>query len=478
MRAERPARHNHPAPASAPAPTRPARSRAPARDLTRLQRQVGNQAVTALVVQRMEDPGGAMFDTLRALHVSVSGKYTTLGLPNPSRVRTELKRLVAAAADKNELYNLYAKYVVKTYYFGSASHGEAMREEIVALAKGVEVDTTDTRKKRDRDLEVLNKNLEDRPRPPKKARTESGEATTSAPVTYSLAQQGELIRRLDLPEIQVKLFAASNEGYQRHLASARPEVAEAARLNALDKVQPLSTADMASAHARYVQSTVGEDSLLLERGKDNSYHVTMGRRGGQDIHQLGPYLPGGLKPSVEQTIERILRETKLTSSELAQAIDIQEPEDLEKFLEGKDATNWHLGKIRAMRHLRGVEMHRGPEAAAGTALEHRSAVHRYSHIANYPRLTPLGPPDATTNLRLARQLHLATRRGGEPETYGYIPQDTRERALGSKTRFLKAFVKNPRPDKAAEELVAAVLEEDETAGPPSQRLIEAMKGVM
>jgi hypothetical protein len=447
------------------------------RDLARLQRLVGNQAVTRLVVQRMPDPDGVVLETVSALHVKVLRIYKDMALPKPSdrTLKATLEELVAAAPNKTKLYESYAGYVVGGYFKGNSSYGEEIKANIVALATGVERATTAGQKKRKHDLAELDKSL---PAPPEKtARTDAGKGSEARrTVTYSGAQRNELARKLDLAEIQVKLFGASDQGYRLHRDSARPQIKEAARLNALEKLQPLSTADMASAQANYQHSAVGK-ALALEKAEGKSYKVTMGRRGGQDINQLATYLPSGTKKSVREDMEKILKDTSLTSKDLAHAVDIREPELLEGFLKGKGAMDWHIGKIRAFRHLRSVEMDRGPETAGGTVLEHRSAVHGYAHITDYPKLTPLGPGEATSDLREARKRHVAEE-SEEPETYDYIPDDIRDRALKSKRGFLTSFVKNPRPDVEAEALVSAVLEEEETAGPPSEKLISAMRGVM
>lgn len=481
----------HAAPVHPPRPARHHAGSSGQQAALALQRAAGNRAVgrllaaspplSSVVVQRVESPEEQ--ESIRQVladrvHPTLIRKYDkTSDIPKPSAVKKLIGKVVVAAADRPAAYRAYAEAIAGTYFSAHTSDFQAgLVEEIVALATASESGLAEENKKRQAELEKLREQQSSAP-PAKRPRPD---ATPGETRTYSTVEREELARRLGSPAVQDKLFDASRRGYGKHAAKAREGVSGAAALNTLPMFQPLSTHDMAAAQAGYTHQGFG-DSLLLEKGVEEDYQVTMGRRGGQEIHQLGPYLPNGVKTSIKETISQILATKALTSEELAKAVDIRDPDELAAFLEEKSAPEWVLGKIRALRHLRAVEMDRGPETAGATALEHRSAAHLLSHMSAYPELTPLGPPQATVDLKKARKDALAKREAetdAESHDYSYIPTYIRERAVGSTTRMLTGFAADPKPDVEMDALIGAVLREDETPGEASEALVDALADVM
>jgi hypothetical protein len=359
--------------------------------------------------------------------------------------------------------------MVKTYLSGGIN-----ASGIMAMIKDVEDEVSAGKRERDERLKRIRESESTEEQPAKKR--------TRVPVKvekYLDPEKAALKEKLESPRIQQKMFRASALGYRANRAKSTETVKQRAELNALtESANPLSTADMAIVQASYRPGAGGEQSLLLEKGP--KYQVTMSRSGGQEIHQLGPYLPG-IKKSVQEIIEEILKNTKLSSTEQAEAMNIRDPEELAKWVAGKNFSDKYIEKIRAMRHLLAIEKHRGEEISGATSLEHRSAVHGFRDITEYPERTPLGPSQATVELKLARAKRLKSE--GKKETdiasdFSYIPSQTHKRALESTTHFLTSFMQNPKPDPEAGALVKALLEEQSEPGEPSQQLVDAFEGIV
>lgn len=429
-------------------------------------------------IQCMDDPDDAVYDSLRATHVELYKKYKKLSsIPKPSAVKKDIKSIVEDATDKQDAYKNYSNYIAQEYFKGFDEDfltqlANTIKKDIAAVEKEV------ARKKRRREEELQAiRNIEAEEVHDETVGSDKEVTPPRKKPKYTPEQQSALKEKLKAKPIQHQLFEASAKGYQQHREKARSTIADRAKLNSLTEIQPLSTADMASAMISYEHGSMG-DSLKFEKGK--GYQVTMNRGGGEIIQQLGPYLPGTHGKSVQEILQEILSDTELNTRELAFAIDIRDPKDLEKFVKDKGVSDEFLGKIRALRKLREVEKARGPEVAGATALEHRSAVHGYSHIEEYPARTPLKSSKATTDIREARK-RKREEKGTEkefPEAFDYIPTDIMELAVGSTNRFLEKYMANPQPDKEAETLVEAILNADVTKDKPEKDLVDAMEGIM
>jgi hypothetical protein len=441
-----------------------------------------NVAQRSVAVQRIDDPDGSILETLRGAHAALYGEYKNLAttFPTPSKMTRRLRNIVAIASSKEDAYARYAEIVVTEFFQLNESGTRSKRQEAIDACTNLESSTKARTEKLARALKEVREEStsagEERPR--KKLRLEEAGQSRK---TYSDEERAQLKAKLATTQFQQRLFQASMHGYARHSKKGRAAVAKASRLNALAETQPLSTADMAVAHANYPHTRIG-DSLILEPHVAGSQQVTMTRGGGQEIHQLGPYLASGSRKSVEQIIKEVLRETGLKSRDLAEAINLRRLEDVVEWLKqrGASADDKQIGKIRAMRQLLGVEKDRGPEVSLATALEHRSAALGYRHIEEYPRHTPLGPGSATTDIRTARKRKLEESQATDfPPDFTYIPGYIQKRAVNSITHFVTNFMDDVSGpfDREAETLVAVMLTEDPKKA-PTEDLYDAVASVL
>jgi hypothetical protein len=418
----------------------------------------------------MDDPGGDILIVLQSGYAKFRSAHKEMTLPVPNALRRKMVDVIAKAKTKNAAFDAFAKHVGQLCWGQESKMENEFRAQLTTVAVASEGAST----ARAAELATAAKE-----KPPPAKRRRVGDELPEAP-TFSAEEKAKVRAALAKPQMAVKLFHASNLGYDKHREQGREGVGVFALHNKLGDAGHLRTSDLARAQAGYQKSKTGDALELERRGKAR---VTMVRTGGQGIHQLGPYLPGGDSQSVQGLIEAILRTGKVGSRELAAAISMSSVDSVEKFLRAKGVPEKYVNKVRAMRHLLAVEKARGPEVATATSLEHRSAMHGFRHIGEYPRHTPLGPPKATTELRGARKRRREEIEAGEPEEvrvedYSYIPAETRRRGLASITNFVTKFVESPQADPEATRFVNAILTEPETSGPPSEEMIEASADVL
>ena len=461
----------------------------------------GNQAIQRMAIQRVEDADGSIAQTLKDVYAELYKKYKALMAitTGPAKMNRSIADRVKSAASKEDAYARFADLISRDYFTLTSSGTADKRQEVLDLCASKEAAAKAHMARQAEELKSLNA-AGSSTRPTKKRRLDT---SGSAKKVYSDEDQARLLAKLKDPAYQQKLYRGSMEGYSRHRSGGRGDVAKAAPLNRLDLLQPLSTADIAIAQANYAHSRTGE-SLQLEPPGPQSGQVTMTRAGGQEVHQLGPYLPGS-KQSVKDIIQLLLKTTKLSSRELAEAINFRNVDDVVKLIKrkGGSASTQHVGKIRAMRQLLGIEKDRGPEVALATSLEHRSAARGYRHIEQYPSNTPLGPADATTDIRGARKRKLAEMKAGKliaesrlvealttseepksspdaamteeaktdapttdlmPSDFSYIPDYIQTGAMASITHFLTGFMADTKGarDREIENLVDVMLVDEES----------------
>lgn len=278
----------------------------------------------------------------------------------------------------------------------------------------------------------------------------------------SQAQKEELPNKIR--KLMPKLVAASPIAYTQHCAKARPTVKERSGTNTLAEkcFGPLSSTDFSKAFSCYKSELTGK-SLNLGGG------VTMSRKGGMQIQQLGTYLPPTTRgpKSVQETMDQILKQSGITSRQLAIAINMRDSNAIAKRF--PSLTSEQIQKIQAMRALMMVEIHRAPELLLGTLAEHRRSAHGFSHVKDYPTLTPMAPPGAAAELTKSRK-----DKGKQSLDASNIPEKTLERALASITGLLTSAAKKPPAnDPALNRLLQAVVDEPED-GEPSDNLVDAI----
>lgn len=442
-------------------------------------------------IQRVEDPGNEIRNTIRKAYAQLRKKYgETYSLPTPSRLHGKMVQIIESAKSKKGAFTAFRDYLVDTYFSVSADR-EKLRTIIGEAFSSVEEEEQKQSAKRKKELEELSASRKKRATEAAKAKEEEkddeadeDEADEEEARTFTPKEKRTIKSKLEKPGIQKKLYRGSILAYEKHQGKADASIPGFTGLNALttDYSDPLSTSDLAQALSNYTPGKEGEDALLLEKSeKAPKYQVTMARTGGQEVHQLGPYLPsGGKKKSVQEIIAELQTETGLNSQQVGQAIDIKDVPTLLKKFPVLSTKPKALEKIRASRVLLAVEKNRGPEVAFATSLEQRKVRLGYGHVADYPKDTPLGPVSATANLKKARatQLKSEGKDTGFPDDVSYIPKETQERAMKSTTTFIHSFLEKPHNDPEAMELIEAILAEKEEDGDPSKQLVEALDNVL
>ena len=281
-----------------------------------------------------------------------------------------------------------------------------------------------------------------------------------------------MLKRLDNLQMQYLLLASSQKGYKQHQEQGNKAVKALAKMNRLHELPDMSSSSIALSLDHYDQSRIG-DSLTLE--SSDQHQVTMGRSGGQLIHQLGPYTIGTGK-TVKSVTKEIL-DAGMSSKQLAKAMHYHSFEDLKKAY--PDMSDYLLGKVRALRHLIEVEKNRGPEVALHTSLEHRKSIHNYGLISSYADDTPLAPQGATTNLKDARKNKRNKKKRKRDVAFDYVPKETQKRSLASLKGFYEKYTEYPvLEDEEAYDLFEAVVQQDLNAEKPSDALINASRDVM
>ncbi|WP_271754150.1 hypothetical protein [Cohnella sp. JJ-181] len=370
------------------------------------------------------------------------GRLSPFPKPSDGSVKRKIVAAVAAAKDEDDALEHLADDLRDTY-FSSYDNAEKdrWRNNIVDAGKEAKKEAANYEKEKKRDLDSLNEGKTADPVSEEENKRKRPRVSWEGSAAFFENKENlDLIRkRLADDKFRMAVMSASKSAHGRIVSMSRPTIAKRAKHNALvEEEKPMGMSEMLSAQQNYTQVTTG-DALLLEKIDDEN-KVTMTRKGGQEIGQLGTYLSDTrTKQSVLKTVKKMIG-PKLTTKDLSRAVETRDRGRISKQhnLKGKSLRN-----VRALRHLHAVERDRGPEVSISTAMEQRMASLGYSHITDYIEKHPLAPPKATTDLRSAREQ--AEKNGNSG--MDYVPKDLQERAFGTLDRFAtEAFKKPPEDD--------------------------------
>jgi hypothetical protein len=412
-------------------------------------------ARSSAVVQRVKNPEeeDTISNTLLKVHTGLLKKYETSGLPKPSALAKRIAGFAADADTAEAAYELYQDYIREHYF---KNNPFLLKIDIVQQAEKMEKAIAKQKSERAKAVAAVSQ-----ARVPRRA-------LPNAPLqreTYSKGQQQAVKRKLETTEIQEKVFAASYGGYEQLASKAAADIAIRAEQNILhERPDPLHSADLAQVQKKYKHETYGE-ALKLEQS------VTMTRRGGQQVGQLGPYQPNGEKRGITDLVTDILKQSELSSDELAAAIYEADPKVLRERLQKKGVSEEHFVKIRALRHLYGIEMSRGPELSVAISLENRSAARGFTDFQDYLENMAISGLNATADLKAARE-------SANEESYSYIPKNIRTRALASIKGFLLKYMASSEIDPEADAFIKAILKEPSDSEAPSDDLIDSSEALL
>lgn len=468
----------------------------------------------------MEDPENSVYNTING---ALTLLYKGGNVNKPSAYVRKIREVIKKATDAENAYTLFANELLGQHRILGMIDAN-FETTFVASCKQEAAKRKKENEERKKELEQFHTTTTS-DTPVKKV---TGEDVKIKKRKYSAGEKEQVKKKLENDNVKNKLFEASERGYTQHREKSRTkEMQTLVKYDGLPKSGYLTTGQLAVYQEEYIRKMVGGSALTLEKGSlpkkkaekeekekekeekaletETSYHVTMTRRGGQEINQLGPYL--GPTDSVESIQKQLLKETKLKPYQLAIAVQISSPEELLVYLEKcgvKDIGGYYFGKIRALRVLMAVEKDRGFEVSAMTSMEMRSSAFGYSHVMDYPTKTPLGPPNATKDIRGARKEHQAKRvklepketpektietvgetveapkegkkeKESKPMEYSYIPDYIQTRSMNSLTSFVTSYMETPKNDPTSEKLIFALLSEPEDKGPASDTLVDVME---
>lgn len=451
----------------------------------------GATASNPPAIQCMKDPDGTIAQTIHDAYIAFHKRNKKFGLggdvPSPSQMKPHIDAAVKAATDEGDAYDKFSTHVIDTHY-PAKLYMKSDRVETYKTLENLYVKAkTNLESRKQHEAEQLAKaaRLAAKKRPAEK---QEGKATKKQR-TFSDKEQEQLADLLKEKSTKQKLYHASELAYEKHKERAHAEIATRAEHNSLTKLGlPLSTSDMAMAQSKYTHATSG-DALMLEKreaGKelDDTYQVSMMRGGGQSLQQVGPYLG---ENSVDQRITDMLqdKDIKMTSIDLARAVNVRDPEKLiEQLMEKQKKTKksgtlsgTFVRDIRTLRNLRAIEMDRGPEIAFATNAEHRNAELGKIHYGQYARRTPLSASKATTELRKARGSRQNLKGQETPDYLAYIPDEIHRKSQDSITTFLTAVAEAPDEYSEGTAVVDALLKEKKSVE-PSEELVDAIADVM
>lgn len=447
-----------------------------------LQRVVGNRAAARLLsippahttnapmIQRVEDPEKVIFHTIRAAYVKVYKEYKNMTyMDSPSNLKNKIANEIAAASTEEQAYEFFADNVLKDF-LTMYNNWDIRRQNFIDECK---IQAALTTTKNVENQERLRKIREQEDAEEKPTTSTTSEKKRPEKRVFLDEEQEAITEKLQKTEMKQKIYAASTQAYKRRKKHASPGTAERAKMNELGERGSLTTADLTVAHDHYERKKLGSDSLVLEKGED--YQATMTTGGGQEVHGLGPYLPSGNGKSVQEIQENIMKETGLTDSQLARAIRCGTPIKLRNYLVkiGKEVSKHNFAQIRRLRQLLSVEFSRGPEVSVSTALEMRKVELGFSTLDDYIVKAPLAPPQATTNIRQARE-----RASNDSSPSSYIPEDIQTAAFNSVFSFTTSFMKEPRPDEDATNFILSLKNEPIDNPEPSEEFLSTIESIL
>lgn len=453
-----------------------------------LQQAVGNRTAQRMMgtslqadppVQRMTDPDGKNADMLAAMYRGIYGSIdkttrSLLGLPKPSDMKRLYASMIKQATDLNDALNRLADHVVDKYLMHlNDSEQNKWRKKMMAYGRTAKTKAEQYEERKKRDLDELNK--------------DSGEDKTSEQMhprkrfKYDRTQDDDffgkkehldaVLQVLADKEKRLRIMSASKSAHERVAKMSRNSVPMRAQYNELEQEKPMGIAELLSVQEHYTKERTG-DALLLEKGED--YQVTMGRGGGREVHQLGPYQSGSSNSthvSVDEMTQKLM-EGGFSSVELAKAVETRDPEQVRGMHEFKGN---EYRDVRALRHLYAIERARGPEVAISTTMMHRMSELAMLHYSDYVKDHPLAPPDATADLRKARDKAEAN----EEEGTGYVPHYIQTRAFqGLEKLAQKSFEKKQDHDPSIGMLLREIHNLGDGEEEKDDRLTESMMVAM
>lgn len=453
--------------------------------LARLQSVGGNRAVQRLlasrpsgggVAQRMKDEDGSNRKVLVAMYQKIYKKHNLppivyLLKPSDRGLKGAYTEAIASAGSLEEALDRIINFVIAKTDLSRRSKDEqtTWRNKMRASGLSAQAEAASYEQQKKKELEALGKGTKKESGDDKAKGTKLKRRFDEMAGDSDFYKKPEnldiLLKKLKHETIRQKILAASQGAYEEQTKHARPSIAKKAELNALEDEEPMGMAEMLSAQKHYKKEELGE-ALKLE--KDDDYQVTMSRRGGQEINQLGPYLPGSHRKSVQETLKELLGDD-FTTRDLSRAIETRDS----KRTKGKHKLNKKkLGKVRALRHLHAVERARGPEVSIATAMEQRMASLGMKHMDDYILSHPLAPPSATTDIRSARDKAKKKKEDG----FAYVPADIQKRAFGSLQSLAEgAFKAPPKEDPSIERILQEIARTEEDPDKENANLAKAFE---